>query len=157
MQTVTVETANPNTNKGMVEQTIALPMTVESNNPTVAPVVDSAQTVNGSTTANVAPVAEGQKTLAVTEAPKLASNPAASAIAPLHLVFVEDTWVEVKDRSGKSLANQVSQRGSELWLNGQAPFTVTLKRPRGVRLFYRGKESDLSAYGTMDVARLKLE
>lgn len=151
---VAVEPANPNANnKGTVEQSIALPIAVEPNSS--APTVDSALQPNALPSANIAE--EQKTTVTATDVPKSASNPTTSTVAPLHLVFIEDTWVEVKDHSGKSLSNQVSQRGSELWLNGQAPFTVTLKRPRGVRLFYRGKETDLSAYSTTDVARLTLE
>ena len=163
-QPVVASEIAPSASNNTVEQAIALPMTVESTNPTLPAAANSTTvpTVAESPTppaVTVATPTSAQKTTPalMPETAKTNASTAATTASPLHLVFIEDTWVSIKDHSGKSLANQVSQRGSELWLNGQAPFSVSIKRPRGVHLFYLGKEVDLTAYNTTDVARLTLE
>ncbi|MFM2397188.1 MAG: hypothetical protein RLZZ144_438 [Pseudomonadota bacterium] len=164
-QAVVATEITPTVTSNTVEQTINLPMTVDSVNPTLPPVTESAAAVPATAasvtpsavTVATPPTAQKPAPVLAPETPKVNNSAATTATSPLHLVFIENTWVSIKDKSGKSLANQVSQRGSELWLNGQAPFAVTIKRPRGVHLFYLGKEMDLSAHSTADVARLTLE
>lgn len=79
--------------------------------------------------------------------------------AMLRLVFGEESWVEVKDRDGKMLTSQVNPPGSELRLNGQAPFTLVIGHAASVRLFRRDKQIDLTSHinPENEVARLTLE
>lgn len=103
-----------------------------------------------------------QKASAVSAATAAAKAPASAVAAttassPVHLVFKDDSLVEVKDSRGRVLANQKSLRGSQLWLNGQAPFSVSVSKAKAVRLYYRGKEIDLAQHANGDAARLKLE
>lgn len=95
----------------------------------------------------------------------IASNVASAAVivpvaAPLRLVFDEDAWVEVKDQSGKTLSSQLNRGGSELSLNGQAPFDLVIGNSTAVHLFYQGEEVDLAeyvSYAGSSIARLELE
>jgi len=77
----------------------------------------------------------------------------------LHLVFNEDSWVEIKDAEGKILSSRINPHGSELRLDGQAPFSLVISHAASVRLYHRGKQVDLTPYTRVssEVARLTLE
>lgn len=78
---------------------------------------------------------------------------------PLHFVFVDDAWAEVKDVNGAVLLSRVNLRGSEQWIGGprRAPYEVSISRPSNVRLYFKGREIDLSEYAAMEVAHLVVE
>ena len=78
---------------------------------------------------------------------------------PLHLVFIESAWAEVIDAHGVVLLSRNNQRGTEKWVGGprHEPYEISIAHPANVRLFFRGKEIDLSAYAGMDVAHLRVE
>jgi len=78
---------------------------------------------------------------------------------PLHFVFSDDTWAEVIDANGAVLLSRKNTGGSEQWIGGprRAPYAVSISRPGNVRLFYKGKEIDLSGYPAKEIARLKVE
>ncbi len=78
---------------------------------------------------------------------------------PLHFVFSEDMWVEVIDARGSVLLSRNVQRGSEKWIGGpgRAPYDISLSNPGKVKLYYKGKEIDLSGYAATEMAHLKVE
>ncbi len=78
---------------------------------------------------------------------------------PLHFVFEQDAWAEVKDVNGVVLLSRMNRQGSEKWIGGprRAPYDVSISRPGNVKLYYKGREIDLSAYASMEVAHLKVE
>lgn len=67
---------------------------------------------------------------------------------PIHIMFQEDAWVEVADVNGEILISRVTAAGGEKWIGGKrrAPYRVTLGKASAVRLYYKGKEIDLSLY-----------
>lgn len=92
--------------------------------------------------------------------PKPATQPEAPLqAATLRLTFDEESWTEIKDRDGKVLSSQVNPPGSELRLNGHAPFSLVIAHAASVRLYHRGKQVDLKPHirSSSDVARLTLE
>lgn len=78
---------------------------------------------------------------------------------PLHFVFDKDTWAEVIDVNGVILLSRTNPGGSEQWIGGprRAPYNVSIAHPANVKLYYKGKEIDLSAYAAMDIAHIKVE
>jgi cytoskeleton protein RodZ len=78
---------------------------------------------------------------------------------PLHFVFNETAWAEVIDVNGAILLSKTNLAGSEQWIGGprRAPYDITIAHPDNVKLYYRGKEIDLSPYAGMDIARLRVE
>lgn len=89
---------------------------------------------------------------------------AADAAAPssgLRIVFGEESWAEIKDKNGKTLSSQVNLGGSELRLEGRAPFTMSVSHAKSVRLYYKGKQVDLTPYinkySKNEVANITLE
>ena len=91
--------------------------------------------------------------------------PTASAVQPsgksaaLRLVFDKDAWVEVRDRYGKTLSNQVNHSGTELRVEGIPPFAMVVGHATSVHLYYRDKPVDMTPYvnASSEVARLTLE
>ena len=79
--------------------------------------------------------------------------------AVLRLTFDEESWAEIKDKDDRILSSQVNLRGSELRLNGQAPFSLVIGHAVSVRLYYKGKQVDLKPHtsSSSEVARLTLE
>lgn len=84
---------------------------------------------------------------------------AAKTVSALRLVFDKESWAEIKDQSGKVLARQVNAPGSELRVEGVAPYTMVIGHASAVHLFYGEKPVDLSSYvnAGSDVARVTLE
>lgn len=99
--------------------------------------------------------------------PVVASAPASASAVPvvakssstLRLVFDKESWAEIKDQSGNTLSKQVNLPGSELRVEGVAPFTLVIGHAAGVHLYHREKPVDLSSYinAASDVARMTLE
>lgn len=88
-----------------------------------------------------------------------AQSDAAPKTATLRLAFDEESWTEIRDKDDKILSSQVNPPGSELHLNGQAPLSLVIGRAASARLYYRGKQVDLTPYisASSEVARLTLE
>ena len=81
----------------------------------------------------------------------------AAAASAIRLTFTEVSWVEVLDASGKQLLSQNNPAGSEVSLDGKAPFQVLIGNAGGTRLEYRGKSIELGPMTSRDnVARVKL-
>jgi cytoskeleton protein RodZ len=78
---------------------------------------------------------------------------------PIHIVFNEDAWMEIIDVNGEILLSRVTKAGEEKWIGGghRAPYDVTIGKPAAVRMYYHGKEVDLSQYNPASVAKLVLE
>lgn len=77
----------------------------------------------------------------------------------IHFVFNEESWVEVKDATGKRIFSQISPGNTEKMLYGKRPFSLTIGNAANVRLVYNSKPVDLTPYTSKHggVARLSLE
>ncbi len=89
--------------------------------------------------------------------PKTKELQTESHTSPIHLVFLSDAWVDIKDRNGKTLLKQVNAAGSEHWVKGLPPFSLVIGNASGVRLTYEGEDVDLKEFTEVEVARLILE
>jgi cytoskeleton protein RodZ len=78
---------------------------------------------------------------------------------PIHIVFIEEAWMEIIDVNGEILLSRVTKAGEEKWIGGghRAPYQITIGRPGAIRMYYHGKEVDLSQYNPAGVAKLVLE
>ena len=77
--------------------------------------------------------------------------------APIRLVFKAESWVDIRDKSGKTVFKQVNEPGSEQWVEGTPPFSLVIGNASGVHLYYEGDEIDLKEFTDIEVARLILE
>ncbi len=91
-------------------------------------------------------------------ATKVIATPVTESIK-LRVVFDGESWSEIKDSTGRILSSQVNAPGSELNLNGKAPYELVIGNARTVHLYRRGQPVDLTRYinKTSEVARLTLE
>ncbi len=76
---------------------------------------------------------------------------------PIHLVFEDESWVDIKDKFGKTVFKQVNPPKTEQWVTGRPPFSLVIGNASGVRLYYEGEEVDLDEFTDVEVARLILE
>jgi cytoskeleton protein RodZ len=144
--------------------------------PAPAPVVERVETLPP------APIAEPEKTIepAVESAPMPPVAPAAEtgepaeALAPappvapvvpsptgstgvLHIEFGAESWVEIKDASGRMLHRQLNPPGSSVNLSGQPPFDLVIGNASQARMTYNGRPIDLKPFIDVTVARFTLE
>lgn len=75
----------------------------------------------------------------------------------VRMVFDQECWVEIRDRSGKAIFSQLNRRGTEKRVNGQPPLSVIVGNAHGVRLTYDDQPVDLTPHTKIAVARFHLE
>ena len=78
---------------------------------------------------------------------------------PIHIVFIEDTWMEIIDTNGDVLLSRMNRAGSEKWIGGgrRAPYEISIGKASAVHIYYKGHEVDLSHYDPAQGANLVLE
>ena len=83
---------------------------------------------------------------------------AGGAVSRLKLVFDKESWTEIKDQSGRILSRQLNLPGSELDVEGVAPFSLVIGHASSVHLTRQGKPVDLTTGidASNDVARMTL-
>jgi cytoskeleton protein RodZ len=75
----------------------------------------------------------------------------------LRMIFEQDSWVEIKDRTGNTIFGQLNPAGSRRSVSGDPPLSVVVGNAAGVRLFQGDRSIDLAPHTRVDVARLTLE
>lgn len=78
---------------------------------------------------------------------------------PIHIVFEQDSWMEIVDANGELLLSRMNAAGSEKWIGGmrRAPYQVSIGQVGAVKIYYRGREVDLSKHAKTGVVHLVLE
>ncbi len=98
---------------------------------------------------------------AVSDEPAEAGAPAApqtpDVSGVLHLEFGDESWVEIKDASGRMLFRQLNPPGSSVDVNGQPPFDLVIGNAAQTRMTYNGRPIDLKPFTAVTVARFTLE
>ena len=84
--------------------------------------------------------------------------PASSALkGVLNLEFGAESWVEIKDASGRMLHRQLNPAGSRVSVRGQPPFEFVIGNAAQARMTYNGRPIDLTPFIGTTVARFTLE
>lgn len=86
-----------------------------------------------------------------------AAPPSSAGSNVIRLRFDGESWVEIRDRDGRTLFSQVSPGGAVHAVAGAAPLSVVIGNAANVRLTYGDKAVDLAPHTRSDVARLTLE
>lgn len=81
----------------------------------------------------------------------------ATAMEKLTMTFSGRAWVEIRDKNGKIIHSQNNAAGVEQVVEGEGPLSLVVGNAPNVKLIYKGKPVDLSAFAKADVARLILE
>jgi len=91
------------------------------------------------------------------------SKPASSPVAAsaeghqrLHLRFTQDSWVDIKDATGKRLFYDIGKEGTSRDLEGIAPFKILLGHAPGVELDFNDERIDHVPFQRNGVARFSL-
>lgn len=71
--------------------------------------------------------------------------------------FGEDSWVDVKDATGRMLHRQLNLAGSNVEIYGRPPFAVVIGNATQTRMTYNGRLIDLKPFIDVTVARFTLE
>lgn len=75
----------------------------------------------------------------------------------LHLVFTKQSWVEIRDRSGRLLLSRINPPGSEQRVSGMPPFSLIIGNAHSVKLTHNDNPVNLAQHATDDVARFTLK
>lgn len=96
-------------------------------------------------------------------APADVPPPAVPAAAPppaagvLHFDFAGDSWVEVRDASGRAIHRQLNPAGSSIEVHGRPPFKLLVGNAAQTHMTYNGRPIDLKPFIDVTVARFTLE
>lgn len=75
----------------------------------------------------------------------------------LRFDFGGESWVEIKDGSGRMVHRQLNTPGSQVEVTGRPPFDLVVGNAALVRMTYNGRPIDLNPYIEVTVARFSLE
>lgn len=149
-----------------VESPISLPADMQMASPASvvpeAPVIEPVEQMpqaSAQSSVQAAPAAVAKPAQRTQAATSETTSDTSTPITSLRLEFSEDSWAEIKDKDGKILSSRLHSAGSELSVNGRAPFSVLIGHASTVRLQYQGKEINLAPHTrrSTDVASLTLE
>jgi cytoskeleton protein RodZ len=114
-------------------------------------------------TKNVAPITPAAPATPVTPLTPVAMADTGKAPASrgnarrIQLEFQRESWVEIKDRAGRTLLSQLNPAGTQKVVEGAPPFSVIIGNAANVRVTYKDASVDLMPYVKVEVARLTLE
>ncbi|HYU68217.1 MAG TPA: RodZ domain-containing protein [Burkholderiales bacterium] len=75
----------------------------------------------------------------------------------IRLEFDSESWVEIRDRDGRTLMSQLNPAGSRRVVAGRPPLSLVIGNGAAVRLTYNDSPVDLKPYIEIEVARLTLD
>lgn len=78
-------------------------------------------------------------------------------VGVVRMIFEQESWVEIKDRSGNTIFGQLNPAGSRRRASGEPPLSIVIGNAAGVRLNYNDEDVDLAPHTRVDVARLTLD
>jgi cytoskeleton protein RodZ len=73
------------------------------------------------------------------------------------LICEEDSWLEVRDGTGRSVVQSLYPAGSERVVRGRGPFEIVIGNARAVRLVVDDKPVDLKRHTRGEVARVVIQ
>jgi cytoskeleton protein RodZ len=80
----------------------------------------------------------------------------AKQLAEITLSYTKDSWVDIRDATGKPLIRRLGHAGNSHTVEGVPPFNVVLGYTPGVTLEYNGEPYDLSRFHQSRVGRFVL-
>ncbi len=75
----------------------------------------------------------------------------------LHIQFVRDSWLEVREKDGKVLFSGMGTAGTDQNIDGAPPLELVVGNASGVRITYNLQPVDLTARASRNIARFTLE
>jgi cytoskeleton protein RodZ len=87
------------------------------------------------------------------EAKAPAAAPAGSRIV---IRCERESWIEIRDRTGRTLLSELNPAGTERVVEGEPPFSLVIGNAQHVHMTYNGEPVDLKPYVKVEVARFTL-
>ncbi|WP_455365355.1 RodZ domain-containing protein [Kaarinaea lacus] len=81
----------------------------------------------------------------------------AEKMVSISLHYSEDSWIDVRDATGKPLIRRLGKAGGSNTVSGIPPFEVLLGYSPGVSIEYNGEPYDISRFQTRPVARFVMD
>jgi hypothetical protein len=78
-------------------------------------------------------------------------------MANISLRYSEDSWIDIRDATGKPLMRRLGKAGGGNTVTGVPPFEILLGFSPGVSIEYNGEPYDISSIQVRPVARFRLE
>jgi len=88
---------------------------------------------------------------------RLALNNALPPIESISLHFSKNSWIDIRDATGKRLIRRLGLAGASKTVTGEAPFEVLIGYGPGVKMEYNGQPFDFSSFQGKRVARFTLD
>jgi len=128
------------------------PLAIKSNDPDAVQLAEEAGIAQQK---NDSPLLAQQVTTETT----VTHEPVKNGEGIIRFVFIEESWVEVKDAGGKRIFSRTSPSNSEKTIYGKPPFSITIGNAANVKLVYNSKPVNLTPYTTRygGVAHLSLK
>ena len=121
---------------------------------TVEPVPLAPERVDDATTGTEKGVQSADVTRSAGVAAPVQQAPGASR---LHIQFVRDSWLEVREKDGKVLFSGMGTAGTDQNIDGAPPLELVVGNASGVRITYNLQPVDLTARASRNIARFTLE
>lgn len=94
---------------------------------------------------------------AAARAAETAEAPLPAGVHRIVLRVTGESWIEIKDGSGRTLIASLNPAGSERSVRGQPPFDLVIGNASTVTLLYDGRPVDLRPHTKVQVARFTLK
>ncbi len=137
-----------------------MPQPTGLENASIAVQQPAAQATTQPASQPAAPSAAAQPAAPPTAQPAPPAAAPAKAVAGqsrLHLVFSGESWVEVVDGRGATLASRRYRTGETEEVSGRPPFAIVIGNAPATRLTVNGADFDLAPYTRVAVARFTLK
>lgn len=158
MRTVVVKPVGEPVGEPVAEQAADKPIAESPAVPLALPPVQPQAQTNASPLpappAAPAPKAEIQPAPAP---PPVGAEAAAQGGAKVKFTFSGESWVDIRDKNGRSVYKQLGRAGEEQTISGTPPLFLTVGKAANVKVLYNDKPVDLEPHMSGDVARLNLK
>jgi cytoskeleton protein RodZ len=91
------------------------------------------------------------------QSPAAAPRSAATGAGAMQMVFVAESWIEIRDGEGNVQFSGTVPAGSARSFDVQPPVDVVVGNASGVRITYNGQPFDLASHANRNIARFRLE
>ena len=155
-------TLSPSIESEQVE--IALPA-IESNNGFVNQVNES-EVIADETKSEVIKVESAKpepvkpepvaKTLSQTQSESMKKVALGTSMVRVKLVFKDESWVSVRDKSGETIYQKLAKAGMEDYVQGMPPLKLHIGNVSGTQLIFNGEVVDLAPNTNNNIARISL-
>ena len=119
-----------------------------------APLVEPVPGLESEPVTSIASVPQSDS-ISVVE-PLAISTPVTVPENTLSLRLSEDSWVDIRDSTGKRLIYDLLRAGKQRQVSGKPPYKVFLGNAKGVKIEYNGELIDIEKYRKGNLARFTL-